>query len=225
MSLGFFQHGAARTHHSKTFGWLVHLGAPGLFGVSFVDATIVPLAIPGSTDLLLLWLVAHGRNPYLLVACAVIGSILGGYTTWRLGKKGGEAAIKRYVPPRLQPRIHNWAQNHSILALLVPAVLPPPVPLWPFLLAAGGLGATRRRFLAAFGGGRTIRYGLEGWLAVAYGRHIVKLWSAALDKWGVPVIWTMVALTVLGLIYSLWKLRLAGRKAGAEPPVAEQRAA
>jgi membrane protein YqaA with SNARE-associated domain len=194
-------------HKGAVFRWVAHLGAPGVFGVSFFDATVVPLAIPGSTDLLLLWLISNGKSPYLLVACAVAGSLTGGYTTWRLGKKGGDAAFKRWVPPQLQDRIRGWGKKHSILSVLVPAVLPPPMPLWPFLLAAGALGATRQRFLAAFGSGRTLRYGLVGWLGMTYGRRMVRLWAAVLDKWGTPVLCVFLTLTILGFILSFIKLR------------------
>jgi membrane protein YqaA with SNARE-associated domain len=192
---------------------LARLGAPGVFAVSFIDATIIPLAIPGSTDLLLLWLISRGANPYLLVSSAVAGSLLGGWTTWRLGKKGGEAAIRRYVPHRLQSRTLSWSQRHPLLVVFLPAILPPPIPLWPFLLAAGALGTTARRFLTAFGAGRSLRYSLIGWLAMRYGRHIIRLWSATLEKWSAPILWTFTILTVAGVAFSIWKLRhSAGRK-------------
>lgn len=211
-------------HKDAVFRWVAHLGAPGVFGVSLIDSTVFPLAIPGSTDLLLLWLISSGKNPYLLVAWAVIGSLIGGYTTWRLGKKGGEAAIERWVPARLQKHIQGWGQNHSLLSVLAPAILPPPVPLWPFLLAAGALGATWQRFLLAFGIGRTLRYGLVGWLAMTYGRRMIKLWAAALDKWGTPVLCVFLALTIGGLILSFLKLRHA-HKAQPKQPAQRSKAA
>lgn len=198
---------AGHGKNAEAFRWVVHLGAPGVFGVSLIDATVIPLAIPGSTDLLLLWIIGHGANPYLMVGCAVAGSVIGGYTTWRLGKKGGKAAIKRYISPRLQDRVHNWAQHHPMLAVFVPAILPPPIPLWPFLLAAGALGASWKRFVAAFGAGRTLRYGLVGWLAVLYGRRVIRLWSTALGKWSSVIVWAFVGLTVLGFAYSFWQFR------------------
>lgn len=209
MSFSFLDYAApvAGGKKSSAFNWLARLGAPGVFAVSLVDATIIPLAVPGSTDLLLLWLISRGSNPYLLVSCAVIGSLIGGWTTWRLGKKGGEAAIGRYVPPRLQKRVQGWSQKHPMLVVFLPAILPPPIPLWPFLLAAGALGATARRFLLAFGAGRTLRYSLVGFLAIRYGRHIIKAWSATLDKWSAPIMWTFTVLTVGGLAFSIWKLR------------------
>jgi membrane protein YqaA with SNARE-associated domain len=186
---------------------VAHLGMPGVFAVSAIDATVIPMAIPGSTDLLLLWLISHGTNPWILVAIAVAGSVAGGYTTWHLGKTGGEAALERYVPQRLQKRVRGWSQKHSILALMVPAILPPPIPLWPFLLAAGALGATWQRFMAAFGAGRTLRYALVGWLAVRYGRHVIRLWSATLDKWAAPLGWTFAILMTASLGFGIWKLR------------------
>jgi membrane protein YqaA with SNARE-associated domain len=186
---------------------VVSLGAPGVFAVALVDATVVPLAIPGSTDLLLLWLIAHGANPWLMVSCAVAGTLIGGWTTWRLGKKGGQAAIKRYVSARLQNRVRGWSQRHPILVLFLPAILPPPIPLAPFLLAAGALGASWQRFVAAFGAGRVLRYGLIGWLAVVYRRWIVHWWAMTLDKWSQPILWTFVGLTVAGIAFGIWKLR------------------
>ena len=207
MSLSLLDENASPDHgkHAGVFHWLVHLGALGVFGVSIVDASIIPLAIPGSTDLLLLWVIARGASPWFYVSCAVSGSLIGGYTTWRLGKKGGEEALKRYVSPRLQHRVKGWSQTHPLLAVMLPAVLPPPIPLWPFLLAAGALGATWHRFLVAFGAGRTLRYSLVGWLAVRYGRHMTRLWSKTLNQWSAPISWTFVILTAAGIVYSIWK--------------------
>jgi len=200
---------AAQRHRETAFHWAIHLGAPGLFAVSFIDASIVPLAIPGSTDLLLLWLISHGSNPWVMAASAWVASLAGAWTTFRLGKKGGEAAIKHYVPARLHKRLHGWSEHHPLLAVFVPAILPPPIPLWPFLMAAGALGATWQRFLAAFGAGRGVRYGLEAWLAIAFGRHILKLWSSTLRQWESAILWTFISLTVLGAAWSIWKLRHA----------------
>lgn len=202
---------------SATLRWVASLGAPGVFAVSLIDATIIPLAIPGSTDLLLLWLIAGGANPFLIVGCAAAGTLIGGWTTWRLGKKGGQAAIKRYVPPRWEKRVHGWSQHHPLLALFLPAILPPPIPLAPFLLAAGALGSSWKRFVASFGAGRVLRYSVEAWLAIRYGRKILHLWSATLEKWSGPILWTFLGLTAAGIAFSVWKLRHARPKSGAAP--------
>jgi membrane protein YqaA with SNARE-associated domain len=165
------------------------------------------LPIPGSTDLLLLWLVSHNGDPWLLALTAIAGSILGGYTTWRLGRKGGEAALKRWVSARLLARIVRWFEHHPVLSVFLPAVLPPPIPLSPFVLAAGALGVTLKQFLAAFGAARIVRYSLIAWLAVAYGRRVVRLWSNELQRWSAPLLWTFLALSIAGIGFAVWNLR------------------
>ena len=88
---------APAAHHQIVPHWAIRFGIPGLFLVSAIDASIVPLAVPGSTDLLLLWLVSHNGNPWLLASSAVAGSLVGGYLTWALGKKSGEAALESRI--------------------------------------------------------------------------------------------------------------------------------
>jgi membrane protein YqaA with SNARE-associated domain len=175
--------------------------------VSAIDASIIPLALPGSTDLLLLWLVSHNGNPWLLVSSAVAGSLAGAYTTWSIGKKGGQAALERWVPARILKSIVGWVKRHPILAVFFPPILPPPIPLAPFLLASGALGVSRRAFLLTFGAARTLRYSLVAWLAVKYGRHIVRTWSGTLEKWQTPLLWVFVAVVVLGVTLGIMKLR------------------
>jgi membrane protein YqaA with SNARE-associated domain len=187
--------------------WLMHLGALGLLLVSAVDSSVVPLTVPGSTDLLLLWLVAYGGDPWLLAPCAIAGSLLGGYTTWHIGRRGGEEALRHYVPARLLVRIVRWVEHHPVLTVFVPALLPPPIPLLPFALASGALGVTRRRFLAVFGAARSLRYSFIAWLGVAYGRSIVRLWSGSLLKWSTPLLCVFVSLLIVGLSFGIWKIR------------------
>jgi len=187
--------------------WLTHLGALGLFSVAVVDSSFIPLPLPGSTDLLLLWLVAFGGDPWLLAATAIAGSLVGGYATWDLGRRGGEAALRRHVPARLLGRVTGWVERHSILAVFLPAVLPPPIPLLPFALASGALGVSRPRFFVVYGAARTLRYSLIAWLGVAYGRHAMRLWSATLQKWSTPLTCTFVGLLVAGTCFGVWKIR------------------
>ncbi len=194
-------------HASLAPHWLTHLGALGLFFVAVVDSSVIPLPLPGSTDLLLLWLVAHRGDPWILAPCAIAGSILGGYTTWQIGWKGGEAALRHYVPARLLSRVVVWVEHHPILAVFLPAILPPPIPLLPFALASGALGVSRRRFLAVFGAARGLRYSFIAWLGVTYGRRIVRLWSESLEKWSTPLLYAFLTLLAVGLCFGIWKIR------------------
>jgi membrane protein YqaA with SNARE-associated domain len=201
-------HVAARsTRHSLVPHWLTHLGAPGLFLVAAIDSSLIPLPLPGSTDLLLLLLVSHKGNPWLLAAVAIAGSILGGYTSWRTGATGGEAALTRYVQPRLLKRISGWVEHHAILSVFLPALLPPPIPLSPFLLASGALCVSRERFLIVFGAARSLRYGLIAWLGVTYGRGVVRLWAALLEKWSATLLWVFAVMLIGAVSFAIWKMR------------------
>jgi membrane protein DedA with SNARE-associated domain len=201
----------AAAHNSATkkhaMHWLVHLGAVGLFGISLLDACPFPLPIPGTADLLLLILIARRGNPWLLVGLAVVGAVIGAFTTWSAGKKGGEEALRHYVPERYYDRITGWVKKHGAAAVAVSAINPPPVPLMPFLAAAGALGVSRGRFLIAFAAARTVRYGIVAWLGVRYGRQMIHWWNQYLAHYSGAISWGIFALFIAAFGWAFWKWR------------------
>jgi len=206
--------------HSRALHWIARLGSLGLFAVAVVDFSIVPLPLSGSTDLLLLWLVARDGSPWLLVPIAVAGSILGGYSTWHIGRKGGQAMLRRHVPARLVDPIHAWVERHHIYAVCVPPLLPPPIPLTAFMLAAGAFGVTRRRFFAAFGASLTLRYAVIAWIGATYGRHVVRLWARTLRNWSTPLLWVFVTLLLGSASVAVWQaFRRRGSNAAKAKPI------
>jgi membrane protein YqaA with SNARE-associated domain len=205
--------------------WFTNLGPLGLFSVAVIDSSGIPVLLPGSTDLLLLWLVSHNGNPWLLAACAVAGSILGGHAIWHFGRSGGEAALRRHLPKRLLKTIVRWVGRHPVLSVFLPALLPPPIPLSPFVLASGALGVPRRRFLLVYGAARSLRYGLVTWLGIVYGRGVARLWSGMIQKWTVPMICVFAGMLVAGICLAIWQVRRHRRSEAAEDRVIEAAAA
>jgi membrane protein YqaA with SNARE-associated domain len=217
------QHSAKRAH---TLHWLVHLGLPGLFSVSVIDSSPIPLPLPGCTDLLLLWLASHkSGHPVWLALCAICGALVGGYLGWHVGRKGGEAALKNRVSARRLEQLHHWAKNNPLLAIFLPALLPPPVPLSPFVFASGALGVPLDRFLIAFGLARAMRYSLVAWLGATYGRHVIRMWSDTLDKWAVPLLCVFVGIMAIGIIAAVVRARRHPRPAAAAESKARETAA
>jgi membrane protein YqaA with SNARE-associated domain len=213
---------AAATHHSHLLRWIASFGGLGIFAVSVVDSSVVPLPVPGSTDLLLLLLSAQRGTSAIAVGwlalCAISGSLLGAFLTWSAGRKGGEVALERYIPRRFTGRITQWVEKRGAWSVGISALLPPPVPLMPFLLAAGALNVPRGRFLIFFGVARVIRYSLLAWLGLTYGHHIVRTWLKSVDNWSSTILWVYSGLVALGIVFGLWKF-LKGRHVSGGAPV------
>jgi len=187
--------------------WVLHFGVAGVFGVALLDASPIPLPIPGSTDILILVLGANGEAPWLLALAGVTGSLIGAWLTWGAGKEGGEKVLERYAPRRFRSPIRRWVKNHGILTLCVSALLPPPVPLLPFLLAAGALGVTRRQLFIALGSARTVRYGVEAFLAVYYGHSILRWWHQSFARWSSVILYSFIGLLAAAILFGIWKYR------------------
>jgi len=184
------------------------LGMVGLFLVSVVDSSFVPLPIPGMTDIMLVLYAAQHSNPWMLIAIATAGSALGGMFSHKVGQAGGLAFIEKRTPPRIFKSVTHWMESHAILAVALPAILPPPMPLSPFVLAAGALNMSRKKFMIAFTVSRLARHAIAVWLGVHYGRHVLRLWRMFSAKWGVPIlifVWTVIGITVGYALWQLWK--------------------
>ena len=194
---------------------LMRLGGVGLFLLAIIDSSVVPVPLPGSTDLILLLLTAFRSSsissPIEYASCAFAGSILGGYMTWAAGKKGGEAALGKLGRGRFVRRVQGWVKKNGVLSVWVAAIYPPPVPLTPFLLAAGALGLSRGRFFISYCSGRAMRYGAIAWLGYRYGRHVLTLWQKY-QAWTTPILSVYISLIVLGTAYAIWKYRREKRK-------------
>src|SRR5262245_19501012 len=125
------------------FAW----GAPGLFLVAFLDSSFLPL--PGITDLLLIVIVTrHEEFVALYVGATTIGSIAGCLVMHYIGRKGGEALIRRrFTGPNIE-RAMGSLQRYGVMSVLIPSLLPPPAPFKIFLLLAGAAGISATRFAA-----------------------------------------------------------------------------
>ncbi len=204
---------ARHARHRLIPAWVIHFGLAGLFAVAVLDAAPIPLPIPATTDILILILGVHGESPWFLAPVAVAGGLLGAWLTWAAGKRGGEAMLERYVPALFRSHMANWIHNHGILTLCLAALLPPPIPLMPFLLASGALGVTRRQLFIALGIGRTFRYGGEAALALIYGRKILRWFNHYLAGWSSAILYTFLGLLAAAILFGIWKYRRDQRRA------------
>ncbi len=151
---------------------LLQLRSIGLIFIGIADNSVIPL--PGSMDVFTIWLAATNPKLWFVYAmCATLAAMVGGYITYWLGQKGGKEALERRLRKKQADKICDWFERRGFFAVAVPALLPPPFPIVPFLLGAGGLQYPRRKFLAALALGRGIRFTIAAGLGAIYGSWIV----------------------------------------------------
>jgi membrane protein YqaA with SNARE-associated domain len=177
---------------------LRRLGGVGLVLLGLADSSIVPL--PGSMDVLTIYLAArHHDLWWYYAAMATIGAVAGGYITYSLARKGGKEAFERKLSKKRAEKVFERFERWGFGAVAVPALLPPPFPIVPFLLAAGAMQYSRKRFVAALALGRAIRFTIVAGLGALYGRHIVRFFS----RYYKPALFVLIGLAVTGGVVAL----------------------
>ena len=162
------------------------IGGLGLFFVAFMDASV--LSLPEVNDVLIVYMVT--KSPSFLVyyaAMATAGSVGGSLVVFYLGRKGGEALLRRQFSAGQIDRMQSRFNRYGMAAVIVPAMLPPPVPLKLFVLGAGAVGMPTVRFAWAIAIGRGVRYLVEGTLAYYYGAaafEYIKRHGPEVALWG-----------------------------------------
>jgi membrane protein YqaA with SNARE-associated domain len=183
---------------SKFWLWIRHQGGPGLVLLGLADNSIIPL--PGSMDVLTIWFAVHHHSAWWYYALmATLGSLIGGYITYRLARKGGKGTLEHRLGKKRTTSIYTKFEHWGFWAIFVPALLPPPFPFVPFLLAAGAMQYSRQKFLAALVLGRSLRYGILAYLGVLYGRHFLRFFN----KYTKPTLYALLAFSVIAGITAL----------------------
>jgi membrane protein YqaA with SNARE-associated domain len=128
--------------------------------------------------------------PYY-AAMATLGSVAGCYVIYYLAAKGGEVFLRKRLSAGKLDRALALYKRHGLLALVVPALLPPPAPFKLFVLAAGLAEVRPLAFITAIAVARGARYLALGALAIYYGDRALELMRTK---------GTVIALIVAGLI-------------------------
>lgn len=149
-------------------GMALALGAPGLFLIAFLDSSF--LSLPEIADVMVVYMVTeHPARVVLYVLCTTLGSICGCLVMYFIGKKGGDAIIRKRFASANVDRAMSFFQRYGTMTVLVPCLLPPPMPFKIFVILAGVAGIPVYRFALAIAVGRGVRYTVLGLLAIRYG--------------------------------------------------------
>jgi membrane protein YqaA with SNARE-associated domain len=177
--------------------WLFHLGGIGLIPLGLLDNS--PIPIPGAMDVATILLSARQAQLWVYYALmATAGSLLGGFLSYRLARKGGKEALERRFPRRKMGKIYKTFERWGFAAIAIPALLPPPMPMVPFLFAAGALQYPVRKFLIALTLGRLARYTILAYLGARYGRQILSLVTEHINPFVVAI--SVAVMIAVGLV-------------------------
>ena len=188
---------------SGTWTWLLRLGGPGLILIGLIDNSIIP--IPSGMDLFVILLAAHHREWWFYYAfMAVVGAVVGGSVTYRLAKKGGKAELEKKIGSKKAKKVYDRFEKGGFSTVMVSAVLPPPFPMVPVLMAAGVMQYPPKKFLSALGIGRAIRFFALAFLGHIYGTAIVSWFSRYYEPFLYALIGLAVAGSIAALVYFKW---------------------
>jgi membrane protein YqaA with SNARE-associated domain len=157
------------------------LGPFGIFVAAFLDSSF--LSLPEINDFLVV--TSSAARPgltWLYVSITTLGSVAGCLALREVGKRGGEGPLERRFGADRVALVRKRFERWGMLALAIPALLPPPMPFKMFVLSAGVFGFPLKRFVVTLLLARGIRYAAWGLLAAAYGDNALALLKG-LDGW------------------------------------------
>ena len=189
-------------------GWLqqfivnvpIYYAAPAMVLIGALDSSL--LSLPEINDYLVVArCYSDPQAAFYFPLFAAAGSVLGCLLLYTLARRGGQAVMRKRFRKEHVERVEHAYARYGVLALAIPALLPPPMPFKIFVASAGALEYPRWRFVLTIMVARSLRYYIEGTLAVFYGRRVVVF----LKDNGLVMLSATATLCLLGLgIYLLF---------------------
>jgi membrane protein DedA with SNARE-associated domain len=185
--------------------FLSSIGGLGVALLAVADSSFISL--PEGNDLLIVVLSTGGSwgNMAYFVGMTTLGSVLGCLLLYMLGRKGGNALLRRRFSERNVERAEGLFEKYGMLTVVIPSILPPPLPFKIFVLSAGVFRLNTAKFLTAVVIGRTLRYSMWGILAVLYGNSVKRFMEQNLDAVGLILFGLFAAGITCTLIYFLFR--------------------
>jgi membrane protein YqaA with SNARE-associated domain len=148
---------------------LLAWGPLGVFFIAIIDSAGIPVI--GGVDALVVLFAVQSRpgavfTAYSTAAIAVLGSIIGSLILFFIARCGGEAYFERHAQTPRGARMKRWFQEYGLLTVFVPAMVPIPMPLKLFIIAAGAFQVNPVIFTIVLTAARIPRYFGLAWLGL-----------------------------------------------------------
>ncbi len=167
----------------KIGGWLIKAkfwllvvlkpwGAIGIFGLAIIDSSSIPL--PFMDALIVSYGAAEHSKTVLYCLMAALGSAIGSMVPYYLGRAGGELFLLKRINWERYERLRDRFEKQEFLAIMLPAMCPPPMPVKLFELAAGVFEMRPVSYFLAIATGKFVRFLIESILVIMYGPAILQ---------------------------------------------------
>ena len=167
-------------------------GGGGLFLINVLDSSV--LAFPLINDILLIHMASRNPNmgPVYALYCT-LGSMTGSFVIYGLGR-GGRRLFGGNSEMREAGRARRWLLRNDFVTVLVASVLPPPTPFKVVPVVAGALRMKVPRLAAALIVGRGLRFMIEAWVGIRYGKEAESYLRAHLVLLSVVTVFSVLLL-------------------------------
>ncbi len=194
------------------------LGVWGILGLSIVDSAAIPL--PFLDPLIVSYGVADHARMVLFCLMAAVGSAIGSMLPYYLGRAGGELFLLKRINRERYERLRDRFEKQEFLAIMLPAMCPPPMPVKLFELAAGVFEMRPLSYFLAISTGKFIRFLVESILVMIYGPAIL---STVLRVFHRHANVTLSVIGVLVVVLAVYVLRkIFDRRRGVRLPVEDE---
>jgi membrane protein YqaA with SNARE-associated domain len=194
------------------------LGIWGLGGLALIDSALVPL--PMSMDGVVIGYVATDHRKFVLYCLmAAAASALGSLVPYYVGRAGGELFLLKRINRARYERMRDRFESQEFLAIMIPAMMPPPMPIKLFEFGAGVFEMKPLPFTTAIFCGKMVQFLVCALITIFYGPAIAHAGREALHDHREAVL-TFAAAVALGFtIYVLRKI--FDRRRGTKFPIEE----
>ena len=150
----------------------IYFAAPAMIIIGALDSSL--LSLPEINDYLVVGrCYKYPTAAFYFPLFAAIGSVIGCNLLYTIVRRGGQAVLRKRFNLQSIKRVERAYERFGFLAIGIPAILPPPLPFKMFVATAGALEYPRWKFLLTVMIARSLRYYVEGILAVYYGRRVL----------------------------------------------------
>ncbi len=195
------------------------LGVWGVGGLALIDSALFP--IPVSMDGVVIGYVASNHRLFLAYSLmAAAASTLGSLVPFLIGRAGGEFFLLKRINRERYENIRDRFERQEFLAIMIPAMLPPPTPLKLFEFSAVVFGMKPVLFLLAIFFGKFVQFLVCSLLTLWFGPTLIHS-LRDLGRNHHDVVVGIGAAAIAGLVFYIVR-RIFDRRKGVTLPIEEE---